>query len=244
PMLSYIWLSCLGYAMTRRDQIERALPEAKKIRNPFALTEFVFKKLLDHPEGVLLGHYELEHNFEANCGNKDGKAQLYFDDFALDIKKLLLKDAEPDDPDYPFILNGGLRTGFTANTIMRDPSWRKGRAVHASLYMSEADAAALEAREGDLMQITSRRGSVTAPLKIDKNTADGHLHLPNILGQFYPDPITGELKPNGIAINLLVDASDRDPYTACPHTKRVRCQVSRVMTSQPVTVEDAATQEA
>lgn len=244
PMLSYIWLSCLGYAMTRRDQIERALPETKKIRNPFALTEFVFKKLLDHPEGVLLGHYELEHNFEDNCGNKDGKAQLYFDDFALDIKKLLLKDAEPDDPDYPFILNGGLRTGFTANTIMRDPSWRKGRAVHASLYMSEADAAALEAREGDLMQITSRRGSVTAPLKIDKNTADGHLHLPNILGQFYPDPITGELKPNGIAINLLVDASDRDPYTACPHTKRVRCQVSRVMTSQPVTVENAATQEA
>jgi hypothetical protein len=94
------------------------------------------------------------------------------------------------------------------------------------------------------MQITSRRGSVTAPLKIDKNTADGHLHLPNILGQFYPDPVTGELKPNGIAINLLVDASDRDPYTACPHTKRVRCQVSRVITPQAVPIEDVATQQA
>lgn len=244
PMLTYIWLSSLGYAVTRRSQIERALPEAKKIRNPFALTEFVFKKLLDHPEGVLLGHYDMAHNFEANCGNKDGKAQVYFEDFAQDIQRLLIADSEPHDPEFPFVLNGGLRTGFTANTIMRDPNWRKGRAVHASLYMSVADAAALNASEGDLMQITSRRGSVTAPLKIDKNTADGHLHLPNILGQFYPDPVTGELKPNGIAINLLVDASDRDPYTACPHTKRVRCQVSRVITPQPVPVEDTATQQA
>lgn len=244
PMLVYIWLSSLGYAFTRRDQIERALPEAKKIRNPFALTEFVFKKLLDHPEGVLLGHYEVERNFEANCGNKDGKARMYFEDFAKDINGLLQKDSEPHDPDYPFILNGGLRTGFTANTIMRDPNWRKGRAVHASLYMSEADAAALGAREGELIQITSRRGSVVAPLKIDKNTADGHLHLPNILGQFYPDPISGELKPNGIAINVLVDATDRDPYTACPHTKRIRCQVSRVMTAQPVHPEVATTLDA
>ena len=228
PMLTYIWLSALGYATTRRDQIERALPETKKIRNPFALTEFVFKKLLDHPEGVLLGHYEMEKNFEANCGNKNGKVKMYFDDFAQDISRLLLKDSEPHDPLYPFILNGGLRTGFTANTIMRDPSWRKGRAIHASLYMSEADAAALEAKEGELMRITSKRASITAPLKIDKNTLAGHLHLPNILGQNYPDPVTGELKPTGVSINELVDAMDRDPYTACPHTKRIRCKVERV----------------
>jgi anaerobic selenocysteine-containing dehydrogenase len=228
PMLTYIWLSTLGYATTRRSQIERALPETKTIRNPFALTEFLFKKLLDHPEGVLLGHYDIVQNFEAVSRHKDRKARLYFEDFAQDIQRLLLKDSEPHDPEYPFVLNGGLRTGFTANTIMRDPSWRKGRGVHASLYMSESDAAALNAQEGDLMHIRSRRGSVTAPLKIDKNTLAGHLHLPNILGQQYPDPVTGELKATGIAINELVDATDRDPYTACPHTKRIRCQVSVV----------------
>ena len=95
--------------------------------------------------------------------------------------------------------------------------------------MSEADAAALEAKEGELMRITSKRASITAPLKIDKNTLAGHLHLPNILGQNYPDPVTGELKPTGVSINELVDAMDRDPYTACPHTKRIRCKVERVV---------------
>ena len=228
PMLAYIWLLTLGYATTRRDQVIRALPEAKAMLNPFALTEYLFAKILANPQGVLLGHYEIEHNFEYYSKHQDGKIRLYFADYAEDLSRLIAQDVEPDEKDYPFVLNGGLRTGFTANTIMRDPSWRKGRAIHASLYMSEADAAALNAKEGDLVKISSKRSSVIAPVKVDKNTLTGHLHLPNILGQYYPDSVTGELKANGIAINELVDLTDRDPYTGCPHTKRIRCKVELV----------------
>ncbi|HRH92036.1 MAG TPA: molybdopterin dinucleotide binding domain-containing protein, partial [Agitococcus sp.] len=228
PMLAYIWLLTLGYATTRRDQVIRALPEAKAMLNPFALTEYLFAKILANPQGVLLGHYEIEHNFEYYSKHQDGKIRLYFADYAQDLSRLIAQDVEPDEKEYPFVLNGGLRTGFTANTIMRDPSWRKGRAIHASLYMSEADAAALNAKEGDLVKISSKRSSVIAPVKVDKNTLTGHLHLPNILGQYYPDPVTGELKANGIAINELVDLTDRDPYTGCPHTKRIRCKVELV----------------
>ena len=69
---------------------------------------------------------------------------------------------------------------------------------------------------------------MTAPVKIDAGTMAGSLHLPNMLGQRYPDAGTGELKQTGVPINELVDLMDRDPYTACPHTKRIRVKVEKV----------------
>ena len=228
PMLSMMWFVTLGYAMTSRDQILRALPETKTMRNPFVLTEYLFDKILKHPEGVHIGSFEQERNFEYFCGYKDGKARIYQADFAQDLLGLMKADPEPDYPDYPFILNGGMRTGYSANTIMQDPSWRKGKGPHAALYISQEDADMLGLVAGDTAKISSNRGAVTAPVKIDAGTRKGHLHLPNMLSQRYPDPETGELKQTGIPVNELGDSSDRDPYTGCPHTKRIRCRVEKV----------------
>lgn len=228
PMLAYLWLAVLGYATTRRDQVERALPEMKAVRNPLKLALTLFRKLVDHPEGVLLGHYEVERNLEHYNGFSDGKVRVYFSDYTRDLEKLMAAMPEPADAEFPFVLNGGLRTGFTANTIMRDPAWRKGKGPHAALYMAKEDAEAMDVQAGDIVRISSRRGSVTAPVKIDNGTMPGHLQLPNMLGQFFPDAVTGEMKPTGVAINELVDLMDRDPYTACPHTKRIRCRVEKV----------------
>lgn len=228
PMLAYVWLAVLGYAATRRDQIVRALPELKGVRNPLALALTLFRKLIDHPEGALLGLYETERNLEYYNGFKDGKVRVWFADYARDLERLMGAEPEQVDPEYPFILNGGLRTGFTANTIMQDPAWRKGKGPHAALYISKEDAEALGLQAGEPVRISSRRGSVTAPVKIDAGTMAGSLHLPNMLGQRYPDAVTGELKQTGVPINELVDLMDRDPYTACPHTKRIRVKVEKV----------------
>lgn len=228
PTLAMLWLSLLGYATTRRDLILRALPDVKNIRNPFALTEHLFAQVLAHPEGVKVGEYEIDNSLEYHCGYKDGKARLYQADFAEALSRLIAADPEAHDPEYPFILNGGLRTGFTANTIMQDPAWRKGKGPHAALYVSREDAAALGVANGDRVRIASRRGSVEAPVKIDANTQPGHLSLPNMLNQRFPDPVTGEPVQTGVSINELVDIMDRDPWTGCPHTKRIRCRVDKV----------------
>lgn len=229
PMLAYMWLLTVGYASTRRSQVLKALPELKSIRNPFKLANLLFAKMLANPQGVKLGEYENEHNFEYFCRYKDGRARIYQADFIRDLEQMMVADPEPDDPEYPFILNGGLRTGFTANTIMQNPAWRKGKgSSHAALYISPEDAARLAIADGDSVRISTRRGSVVAPAKLDSNTMSGHLSLPNMLNQRYPDPVTGELKQIGVRINDLVDARDRDPYTGCPHTKRLRCKLEKV----------------
>lgn len=228
PLLSYLWLFTLGYATTRREQAERALPEVRGIRNPFALTEYLFRKLIEHPEGAYLGEYDNERNFEYFCGHRDGKARLAREDFLRGLESLLHAPVERTDPDYPFLLDGGMRTGFTANTIMQDPSWRKGKGAQPALWMAKEDAGSLGIVNGETVRVISRRGAVTVAVRVDASTQPGNLHLPNMLGQHYPDADGAEPIQTGIPINELVDINDRDPWTACPHTKRIRCRVEKM----------------
>ena len=48
-----------------------------------------------------------------------------------------------DDPEFLLVLTAGERRSFTANTIIRDPAWRK-RDADGALRMSAGDAAALQ----------------------------------------------------------------------------------------------------
>ena len=52
-----------------------------------------------------------------------------------------------DDPEWPFLLSAGERRSFTANTIIRDPAWRK-RDADGALRVAPADATALGLDDG------------------------------------------------------------------------------------------------
>ncbi len=54
----------------------------------------------------------------------------------------------------------GLRTRWTANTIQRDPAWRKGKGPHCALNLSPADAASLGIRDGDTVRVSTNRGNL------------------------------------------------------------------------------------
>jgi anaerobic selenocysteine-containing dehydrogenase len=231
PPLSLLWLMSHGYALTRRAELNAAVPEARSLKNPFAAGELVFNKLLAHPEGVLLGQSPSLGNFARHCHHQDGKAHIFQSDWIADIRILVNKPPKQN-ADYPFILNGGLRTGWTANTIVRDPAWRKGKGPHCPIILNPEDAIGLGIREGDLVRLESKRGAVEGPAKLEPGTARGHLSIPNGFGMRFPDPVTGELMQVGILINELQDIQDRDPYTGCPHTKAIACRVMRVDPAQ------------
>lgn len=225
PALAPLWLMCHGYALTHRKALNNAIPEARLIKSPFAVGEMIFKKLLDHPEGFLAGKLPIENNFKVGCRHPDRKARIFHADWMADIRKLATTSPLQRDPAYPFVLNGGLRTGWTANTIVRDPAWRKGKGPHCPVIMNPDDAAALGIHDGDTVRLETRRGFLLGPAKLDAQTAVGHLQIPNGFGVEYPDPETGKLKPVGLLVNAIVDIKDRDPYTGIPHTKYIRCRV-------------------
>lgn len=231
PQTALLWLISHGYALTRRQELNRALPEARAIRNPFKAGELVFRKLLDNPQGVLLGQALADDNFKQHCHHADGKAHIYQADWAKDILQLQAQTPQVN-TDYPLILNGGLRTGWNANTIIRDPAWQKGKGPHCPILIHPQDAAQWGVNQGDLVRLESKRGAVEGPVRLEPNTMPGHLHIPNGFGMSFPDPVTGELRQNGILINELMDIHDRDPYTGCPYTKTIACRLIKLAERQ------------
>lgn len=225
PALAVMWFFCHGYALTQRKALNHAMPQARELKSPFAAGELVFKKMLAHPEGFLAGEIPLEDNFKVGCRHPDRKARIYHPEWMADIRKLAATPPSQRDPSYPFVLNGGLRTGWTANTIVRDPAWRKGKGPHCPVIMHPVDAASLGISDGQMVRLETRRGFIDGPVKFDLNTALGHLQIPNGFGMEYPDPLTGELKTVGMLVNSIVDVRDRDPYTGIPHIKYIQCRI-------------------
>jgi len=231
PPLALFWLMSHGYALTRRSELDEALPELRELRNPFAAGEKVFELLMNNPQGVLLGRRNFAGNFERHCHHRGGQARLHQPDWIADLQNLA-RQAPLRDPDYPFILNGGLRTGWTANTIVRDPAWRKGKGPHCPVILNPEDAAELGLRDGSWVRLESRRSAVEGPVRTEAATLRGHVHIPNGFGVRFPDAHSGELRQHGINVNELLDVRDRDPYTGCPHTKHVACRLVPIAAQQ------------
>jgi len=225
PALAVVWLFSHLNAMLRPDAVVRALGPDWKERSPFELGTEIFRRLLDHPEGAEIARLDAERGLEDNIGWEDGRVRLAPEPLLDEIRRALAEDEGPN-ADYPFMWSAGVRTRWTANTIHRDPSWRKGKAAHGALRMSPGDASALGVAESGTVRLTTSRGSLLFPVEVDVGIRDGHVWSPNGFGTAYPGA-DGELAPVGQNNNELTDARDRDPITGCPHHKAVACHVSR-----------------
>ena len=124
------------------------------------------------------------------------------------------------------MLAAGERRTSTANTIYRDPSWRK-KDAEGALRMNPADAARLGIAEGGRARVTTKRGSALAVVELTDTLQPGHVTLPNGLGTDYPDA-SGRLAAHGVAPNELTASEDRDPVAGTPWHKHVRARVEAV----------------
>ena len=123
------------------------------------------------------------------------------------------------------MLSAGERRSFTANTIIRDPEWRK-KDADGALRIHPEDAAALGVTTGETVRLTTRRQAVVVPVELSASMQRGHVSLPNGLGLSYPgaegDHVTG------VAPNELTSTEDRDPFVGTPWHKHVPARVDRI----------------
>jgi anaerobic selenocysteine-containing dehydrogenase len=83
------------------------------------------------------------------------------------IEELIaLKGEAPPSTDdaYPFVLAAGERRTSTANTIYRDPAWRK-KDRDGALRISPGDAGRLGVDTGSRVRVTTRRGTALATVE-------------------------------------------------------------------------------
>ncbi|QSR27155.1 molybdopterin oxidoreductase [Nocardioides aromaticivorans] len=123
--------------------------------------------------------------------------------------------------EFPFVLSAGERRAFTANTIIRDPSWRR-RDAGGALRISTDDAWALSVRDGDTLRVVTERGSAVAVVEVTDTLQQGHVSLPNGLGVAHPDGTPG------VAPNELTSLHHRDPIAGTPWHKYVPARLERV----------------
>jgi anaerobic selenocysteine-containing dehydrogenase len=155
----------------------------------------------------------------------DKKIHVALPDLLAELATRLASPPPERDAAFPFVLTAGERRSFTANTIMRDPAWRKKDAGGA-LRINPDDATALGVATGQTVRLTTRRDSVVVEVEVSDTMQRGHVALPNGLGLGYPTA-AGE-RTTGIAPNELTATEDRDPFVGTPWHKHVPARVERV----------------
>jgi len=210
----------LGLALKRAMENPESLARAGFRGSPFEAALALFDAVLASPSGVVFAVDEWK-DVLSRIATPDKKIHVALPDMLAELAKTLRKDA-PRDADFPFVLSAGERRSFTANTIIRDPTWRK-KDADGALRMSEADAADLGVASGDAVRLTTKRGSVVVAVEVSSAMRRGHVSLPNGMGVAYPGTSGG-----GVAPNELTAIEDRDPFVGTPWHKNVPARIERV----------------
>lgn len=132
--------------------------------------------------------------------------------------------------EFPFVLSAGERRSFTANTIFRDPDWRKTDA-EGTLAINPDDALGLGVANGDRLRLTTATGSAEPTARVDDSMRPGHLSLPNGMGLDYPDE-NGHYRRAGIAPNDLTALEWKDDIAGTPWHKHVPARIESLTAAE------------
>jgi anaerobic selenocysteine-containing dehydrogenase len=216
-----IWGLAHTCARTYPESVRRAGFDGDAI----AQGEALFDAIFESRSGVVFSVDEYEETWR-RVETDDGKVRLAIPELLGELRALRDEDPAQRDPAFPFVLAAGERRTSTANTIFRDPAWRK-KDANGALRISPEDAARLGIADGGLARVTTKRGSAVATVEVTDTLRPGHVTLPNGLGLAYPDEQGGE-QVRGVAPNELTASEDRDWIAGTPWHKHVAARVEAV----------------
>lgn len=215
-----VWAICQLHVMGNRQTAARAgfngLP-------PLA-ADRMFQALLDNPSGVVFADATYDDSWRA-ITMADHRINLHIPELLPELAKLAHEQL-PYDAEYPYILAAGERRSDTSNTAVRDASWHK-RGHYGTLRINKYDAESLGCNDGDMLLVTTKRGSVKVPAEISDMMQPGNISLPNGQGLEYCNS-KGETIKKGVAPNELTDCTQRDFLAGTPWHKFVPAKLERI----------------
>ena len=200
------------HAMQNPDSARRAGFDG----DGFEPGERLFEAILNGRSGVVFAVDEWEESWRRV---RAGRIQLAIPELLAEMGQLEVPPS-PLDAAFPLVLSAGERRAYTANTIFRDPTWRKHDSQGA-LRVHPRDAESLGLRDGGKARLTTRRAAVEVTVEVSDTMRPGHISLPNGLGLDYPGDGSGHRLQAGVAPNELTASEDRDPFAGTPWHKYV-----------------------
>lgn len=184
----------------------------------------LFDAIHEGRSGVIFSRDEYDVTFD-RIVHGDGKVHLAIDELLAEAEGL--RDETLDRPaDWPFVLAAGERRSSTANTIYRDPDWRK-KDRDGALRVHPDDAAAVGLVDGGRARVITESGDAIALVELHDGMLPGFISLPNGFGLDHPGG-DGDSVAVGVAPNELTSASARDWFAGTPHHKHVPARLESV----------------
>ncbi len=212
-----LWGLAQKTAMTYPDAVRRA---------GHADGNALFEAILTSRSGVTFTVHEYADDFVL-ITHADKKIALEIPEMLQEARALADGRTELTSAEFPLVLSAGERRAYTANDILRDPSWRK-RDADGALRISVEDATAIGVGDGDRVRVTTAAGSAEASVEVSDAMQAGHVSLPNGFGVDHVDADGRSVVP-GVAPNELTSTQWRDAYAGTPWHKHVPARVERVL---------------
>ncbi|MCO4770292.1 MAG: molybdopterin-dependent oxidoreductase [Deltaproteobacteria bacterium] len=210
-----VWALAQTCAMSFPDSLARAGFEGAM---PIMVANALFEKMLADPAGVVFSVDDYDETWR-RVETPDQRVRLVIPELLPELRTLFETEPSKDDA-YPFVLAAGERRSSTANTLYRDPEWRRGRDHEGALRVSPGDAARLGLEDGAQARVTTKRGSALAVVEVSDTLRDGHASLPNGTGLSYAGAPAA-----GVAPNELTASEDKDWLAGTPWHKHVRARI-------------------
>lgn len=177
-------------------------------------------------DAILAGHHGVTFSVDEwadvspRVATDDGRIHVVIPELVQELREL------GDEPaltsvEFPLVLSAGERRSFTANTIIRDATWRK-RDAGGALRVSAHDAAAAGVATGDVALLTTERGSARVQVEVSEMMQPGHMSLPNGMG------LDEGGERVGVAPNELTTGGHRDWIAGTPWHKSVPARLEPV----------------
>ncbi len=177
------------------------------------LGDALFDAILESDRGLIFAVDEWSDAIK-KIATPNGRIQLSISELYEELDGLSGEERMPVDAEYPFILSAGERRSFTANTILRNPAWRR-KDPSGALRISPEDAERLGLETGGRVRLTTRSGHAEVCVEVSDRMQAGHISLPNGTGLAH----SGAKEIGGIALNELTSTEDRDPIAGTPWHK-------------------------
>ena len=220
------------WALTQRFAPEwasavRASDKSLAAASDADLGDALFDHIINSPSGAVISSEQWSDAW-SRVSTPDGRIHLDQPEMLGELAVLNTEEPFTAPSNYPFILSAGERRAFTANTIIRDPDWRR-KDREGAIRINPNDARRLNLGDGATARVTTASGVAEAIVEISERMQEGHVALPNGTGLIYPDDAdSGGERVVGIAPNELTSRLDRDRFAGTPWHKSVPAQLEAV----------------
>ena len=216
-----LWFVAQMCAGAYPDAVRRAGIE----ENGAGLGDALFDRVIESDDGVVFTSHLHEEAWDL-LGSADKKIHANIPQLVDMLRALPDAPSGHTTAEFPLVLSAGERRSSTANTIFRDPGWRKADAEGA-LTISPVDAAEHGLVDGDRVRLCTAAGEAEPSVRVDDAMQPGHISLPNGLGLDHPDE-HGEHMRAGIAPNELTWLGWEDEIALTPWHKHVPARLEPV----------------